>query len=805
MIYRLFLVLFIASFVMTTESYAQSCPENIGFENGNFQNWKLFTGVLSMENNQTSFTLNEVAKPATGRHTIISKKNLVDAYGGFSLIPPSGGNFVAKIGDNGTGSQVDGISYLMTVPADRPDFTLTYQYAVVLEDPDHEPYEQPRFIARVKDVEKDEYIPCVSFEYVATSSLPGFKKAEGYESVIYKDWSPVTINLSGYQGKQLLIEFISTDCARGGHFGYAYVDINNVCGGPIAGSTYCKSADALNISGPSGFQDYYWYNADRSVKYGTGQSISIKPKPADGSKIVLDLVPYAGFGCPSTISTVIKGVDYDLKVLNKDVVCQNSEIDLLSEKYILNKSADFTYLAYEDKDLTKQIGSLVKITGNKTFYIKATNNKGCESIVPIDIAVYEVANITVNNPAAVCYSESVDITKNELVVGEMAGITKTYYTDEAATQVLADPQHIKVSGRYFIQFSNQFGCSKIVPVEVTIQEKPILKITNPKAVCQGSQIDLTAINNFEGSDATFQYSFYEDEALTKILSNPSKIDKSGTYHVKAVSAAGCIVSGQIAVTISNPPVFTINQPATACYPDKVDLTNPALYTEANGHFTYTFFNDETLSSPLTSPKAIAKPGTYYVKATNESGCFSSAKIVVKYNEAPKLVLNAPRAVFDNEFIDLTVPEITRGSSPFVKVTYFEDQYLKHPLQNPARVNRAGVYYVAIQSANGCTSSAPITVTVLPQPKIIVPTAFTPQKETNNRLYPFLVNVKQLTSFRVYNKWGILVYESAVLANGGWDGQFKSKMQPLETFSWFAEGIDLFGGKIQSTGKTILIL
>jgi len=805
LIYRLFLMMLITSFVMPSGSYAQSCPENIGFENGNFQNWKIFTGLVSIENNQASFTLNELAKPATGRHTIISKKELVDAYGGFSLIPPTGGNFVAKIGDNGTGSQVDGISYLMTVPVDRPDFTLTYQYAVVLEDPDHEPYEQPRFIARVKDVEKNEYIPCASFEYVATSSLPGFKKSAEYEGVIYKDWSSATINLSGYQGKQILIEFISTDCARGGHFGYAYVDINDVCGGPIAGSTYCKSADALNMSGPSGFQDYSWYNADRSVKYGTGQSISIKPKPADGSKIILDVVPYPGFGCPNTISTTIKGVDYELKVLNKDVVCQNSEINLLSEKYVLNKSADFTYKVYEDKDLTKQIGENVKITGEKTFYIKATNNNGCESIVPINITVYKVANITVNKPASVCFSESVDITRDELCLGEMTGIIKTYYSDEAATLVLTDPQHIKVSGRYFIKFVNEFGCSKVVPVEVTIQEKPVLKITNPKPVCLGNQVDLTTLSNFAGSDVNFRYSFYEDETLTSALNDPLHVNKSGIYYVKAVNEAGCTVSDKIVVTISNPPVFTVNQPAIACYPDKMDLTNPSLYNEANGHFTYTFFNDEALTIPLASPKAIVKPGTYYAKATNESGCFSVAKIVVNYNEPPKLILNTPKTIFDNEFIDLTAPEIIQGSSSFVKATYFEDQDLKRPLQNPTKINRAGVYYVAIQGTNGCISSAPVTLTVLPQPKIIVPTAFTPQKETNNRLYPFLVNVKQLTSFRIYNKWGILVYESAALANGGWDGQFKSKMQPLETFSWFAEGIDLLGGKIQSTGKTILIL
>lgn len=49
-----------------------------------------------------------------------------------------------KLGNNGTGAQADGMSYLLNVPADRPEFTLTYQYAVVLEDPNHPLEEQPR-------------------------------------------------------------------------------------------------------------------------------------------------------------------------------------------------------------------------------------------------------------------------------------------------------------------------------------------------------------------------------------------------------------------------------------------------------------------------------------------------------------------------------------------------------------------------------------------------------------------------------------------------------------------------------------
>jgi hypothetical protein len=798
-------MLLIVSFAMPSKLCAQSSQENIGFENGNFQNWKIYAGTIAIENNQNVVTMNEVPKPISGRHTIISNKKLVDPYGGFPLIAPSGGNYSVKLGNNVTGAQIDGISYLMTVPADRPEFTLTYQYAVVLEDPDHEPFEQPRFIARIKDVEKNEYIPCASFEYVATSSLPGFKKSAVYESVIYKDWSPVTINLSGYQGKQLLIEFISTDCSRGQHFGYAYVDINNVYGDLVTGNNYCASADAVNVSGPSGYQTYNWYSADRSIKYGSGQSVSIKPKPADGSRILLDLVPYAGFGCPSTVSTTIHGIDYELKVLKKDVVCKGAEIDLLEPKYILNKSEGFSYQAFEDKDLTKQINGLVKIVADKTFYIKGSNNTGCESVVPIDISMFNAANISAKNPETVCYSESVDITNTALYTGDLAGITRSYFVNEAATQVLTDPQHIDKTGRYFIKLSNEMGCNKIISIDVTIKDKPVLKITNPKPVCIPAKVDITTADHFLGSEAGFTYRFYKDKEMNTPLTDPMHIDQSGTYYVKATNASGCSVNDKIEVMINHLPVLNIKNPETACYPDQVDISNPALYTGSTDHLNYSFFYDEALTKKITSPKAISKAGTYFVKAENDGGCFTMGKIQVNFNIAPIIVLHKPKAVFDNGFIDLTSSEITKGSSAFVKAGYFEDAYLKRPVADPAKVNRAGVYYISIQNESGCIASAPIEVDILPQPKIVVPTAFTPQKDTNNRLYPFLVSIQKLISFKVYNKWGILVYQSETLANGGWDGQFKSQMQPLETFSWFAEGIDTFGGKFQSKGKTILIL
>nr|WP_225872391.1 gliding motility-associated C-terminal domain-containing protein [Pedobacter frigidisoli] len=797
-------MLLIASFAMPSILYAQSCPENIGFENGNFQNWKISNGVTTISNNKNIVTTNEIANPAYGRHTVISDKNLTDPYGGFALVPASGGNFSVKLGNNGTGAQVDGISYLINIPTNRPEFTLTYQYAVVLEDPNHLPNEQPRFIARVKDLEKNEYIPCASFEYIATSSLPGFKKSKSNATVIYKEWSPVTINLSGYQGKQLLIEFISADCTLGGHFGYAYVDVNNLCGDLIIGNTYCKSTAQLNISGPSGFQNYNWFNEDRSVKYGSGQSIVIKPTPAESSKVILDLTPYSGFGCPSSISAIVHSVDYQVQVLEKNLVCQNTEIDLTSTEYILNKSAEFTYLIYEDKDLTKQLNGPIRISGNTKYYIKATNYKGCESFATIDISVFDLTNVTVKNPEVACYNEFIDITKDELY-SDLTSVARSYYTDINATQILADPKNIKVSAKYFVKLSNNYGCNKILPIDVVINPKPILKITDPAAVCFPAKVDITANHNFAGSDASFTYAFYEDQALTKSVIDPKNIEKSATYSVKATNNLGCAVSGQINVVVNELPVLAVKDPSAVCYPEKVDITSLALYQGSSANISYTFFYDQDLTNKIVYPKAINQTGTYYVKATNSTGCFVVGKINVVVNSLPTIVLNKPNPIFDYNFIDLTSAKIIKGSKSFVKASYFEDAALTRPIANPTKINKAGVYYISLQNDKGCSVSASIELNILPQPKIIVPTAFTPHKETNNRLYPFLVSIQKLTSFKVFNKWGILVYQTDALANGGWDGQFKSKMQPLETFSWFAEGIDTFGGKYQSTGKTILIL
>jgi hypothetical protein len=197
---------------------ANECPANIGFENGSFQNWKCYTGSAKSERNANSIDVS-LSGPTDNRHTIITGGT--DRYGQFPLTPPDGSGYCVKLGNDRNGKEAERLTYQFTVPANIPNASLIYRYAVVFEDPGHQHYEQPRFVARIRDVQTGEYLPCASNEYIATASLPGFNTSPINRTVKYKPWSAVYINLGAYRGRILEIEFTTADCTLGAHWGYA--------------------------------------------------------------------------------------------------------------------------------------------------------------------------------------------------------------------------------------------------------------------------------------------------------------------------------------------------------------------------------------------------------------------------------------------------------------------------------------------------------------------------------------------------------------------------------------------------------
>lgn len=114
------------------------------------------------------------------------------------------------------------------------------------------------------------------------------------------------------------------------------------------------------------------------------------------------------------------------------------------------------------------------------------------------------------------------------------------------------------------------------------------------------------------------------------------------------------------------------------------------------------------------------------------------------------------------------------------------------------------YTIRIETTTGCVTVDTQTVKVVPVADIFVPSAFTPNGDGRNEiLRPVLMGIKQLRYFRVYNRWGQLLFETST-ANKGWDGRLGGVPQPSGAVVWIAEAIGSDGRTYNRKGTTVLI-
>jgi gliding motility-associated-like protein len=473
-------------YALKTSAQAGNCPPpNIGFEQGNFTGWSCDTGQIDL-----SATIRLTPSvPIADRQTLYSSRSSAkrDTFGNFPTLCPYGGKYSIRLGNQSAGRGAERISYAFTVPAGSTQYNMVFYYAVVLQDPPHNPLSQPRFTVKTYDITADHYIDCASFDFIASDSLPGFKlsplsmgfDSDRYPKVYYKDWAPATINLVNVAGHQMRLEFTTNDCALGQHFGYAYLDVDETCGTPITGNSYCANQSFVNITAPGGgFGGYAWFNADFSKKLSDQQVLTISPPPPDGTKYGVVLYPLFGLGCVDTLLTVVNKIDADLvfKVTDTIYRCAGTGADLTAPSVTAGSSPNLTLSYWRDSSGLNYLYQPENITADGTYYIKAVSTEGCTNISPVTVIQID-AELSVTEPAAVYYPATVDIS---LTFNHNQTYTYKYFADSLLTIPVADYQHIVHSGTYYIQAVSPGGCTNVEPVTVTVNAPPppIIKAVN---------------------------------------------------------------------------------------------------------------------------------------------------------------------------------------------------------------------------------------------------------------------------------------------------------------------------------------
>jgi gliding motility-associated-like protein len=198
---------------------------------------------------------------------------------------------------------------------------------------------------------------------------------------------------------------------------------------------------------------------------------------------------------------------------------------------------------------------------------------------------------------------------------------------------------------------------------------------------------------------------------------------------------------------------------------------------------------------------VIKSGSYYAVLYNKAGCVISTakKNILIDNPRPGIRYPLQYAVIDLPF-DLKARQFGSGVlwSPGI---HLDNPASYTPVFNS---NEDQLYTIKITTATGCVTVDTQMVKVVEHAEIYVPSAFTPNNDgLNEFLRPTLMGIKELRYFRIYNRWGQLLFETKNILPG-WNGKLNGVPQPTGVVVWLAEGIGVDNKIYVRKGTSTLI-
>lgn len=147
-----------------------------------------------------------------------------DPVVGISQVAPGGSTHAVRIGNSVCDARADMLTKTFVVSAAQG--VIRFSYAVVLQDGGHRNAEQSSFLVRVLDATGTPIQGVVKLVGDADRLVAGDSALvrKSGTNFYYRDWTRATIDLSRSIGKTVTVQFITKDCAEGGHFAYAYID-----------------------------------------------------------------------------------------------------------------------------------------------------------------------------------------------------------------------------------------------------------------------------------------------------------------------------------------------------------------------------------------------------------------------------------------------------------------------------------------------------------------------------------------------------------------------------------------------------
>ncbi len=253
---------------------------------------------------------------------------------------------------------------------------------------------------------------------------------------------------------------------------------------------------------------------------------------------------------------------------------------------------------------------------------------------------------------------------------------------------------------------------------------------------------------------------------------------------RAADSASAVLMDVQVVDSAYPAVSISSSASNICSGDTVDFiaagigggSGPTYQWLINGMPIAT--GDTLVDNALSNGDLIRCLMTSSLSCTSQVS--SGNQIIMLVNPRPGIVFSPDTLILVPGSSTVLSPGITGSIATYqwTPSTGLSDPTMAMPQAAPRATT---TYQLRVTGADGCTANAFQTVMVYYLLKM--PGAFTPNGDGINDVFRIPPSTPQkIAFFKVYNRWGNLVFQTSD-ANQGWDGTLQQQLQPPGAYIW----------------------
>jgi gliding motility-associated-like protein len=407
-----------------------------------------------------------------------------------------------------------------------------------------------------------------------------------------------------------------------------------------------------------------------------------------------------------------------------------------------------------------------------SYTVTVQDNNGCT--VPVAVIITQpVASLsgTATQTNVSCFGSS----NGTITVTGVGGVPPYDYSLNGGTFQTSDTFSSLAAGTYTVTVRDAALSTFDVSVTITQPASSVTGSINSQTnvLCFGSTTGSVTVSG-SGGTAPYQYKLGSGAYQT---SGSFATLGAGTFTVTVQDANLCTFDVLVTITQTS-AALKVNTLATTNVSCS-GSTNGTISANASGGtspYTYSLNGGTAQISGTFGNLAAA---TYTVTVVDANLCTANTQITVTEPDVIAIASTVTNVSCPGEEDGSITLAVTGGSQPYNVI--WADGVLTQDRKNITD----GTYSVVVTDINGCAKSLVVVVGVTGSDKCIeIPDVITPNNDGFNDTW----KIKNIDMFPnaevfVFTRWGKLVFKSKNLAANPWNGTFKGKLLPADSYHY----------------------